>query len=44
MHCVQGMIPLYNVTKHIGGLEVVADTNNDQIQADMCERYPDKKH
>jgi hypothetical protein len=32
-HCVQGMVPLIDVTNQgAGGLQVVPETNNDSVQ------------
>ena len=32
-HCVQGMVPLIDVSKDgVGGLQVVPETNNDKVQ------------
>jgi len=38
--CVQGMIPLLPVTKESGGLQVVPDTNTDQVQDYLKNHYP----
>ena len=38
-HCVQGMIPLYPVTKEVGGLQVVPKTNTDANQEALVKRY-----
>ena len=38
-HCVQGMIPLYPVTKEVGGLQVVPRTNTDENQEALVKRY-----
>ena len=34
------MVPLYDVTEKTGGLEVIADTNNDVTQKYLLETYP----
>ena len=39
-HGVQGMIPLYPVTKEVGGLQVVPRSNTDATQDDLREQYP----
>lgn len=42
--CVQGMLPLIDVTAEgAGGLQVVPNTNNDICQQDLVERYPGTK-
>ena len=35
--CVQGMIPLYPVTKAVGGLQVVPRSHTDAIQKGLAE-------
>ena len=37
-HCVQGMVPLYDVDE-VGGLMVVPDTNNDDTQKELSDTY-----
>lgn len=40
-HCIQGMVPLIDVhAEGAGGLQLVPNTNNDQTQNEICERYP----
>lgn len=40
-HCVQGMIPLIEVSAdNVGGLQVVPQTNNDATQDEIIKRYP----
>jgi len=43
-HCVQGMIPLLPVTEQTGGLQVIPDTNTDEMQEYLRETYPGTKH
>lgn len=38
-HCVQGMIPLYPVTKQVGGLQVVPKSNTEESQEYLSNRY-----
>ena len=40
---VQAMLPLYDVNEETGGLEVVANTNTDQVQAELRANYPDQE-
>ena len=41
LKCVQGMIPLRNVRKdEVGGLQVVAKTNNSKTQQYLSQNYP----
>jgi len=42
-HCVQGMIPLLPVTEESGGLQVVPDTNTDEVQEYLRDNYPGTK-
>ena len=39
--CVQGMIPLYPVTKEVGGLQVVPRSHTDAVQKELAEQYHD---
>ena len=34
------MIPLYDVNEQTGGLEILANTNTEQVQAELIKRYP----
>lgn len=40
LDCVQGMMPLLDVTPQIGGLEVVPCSHLEQAKADYVQRYP----
>lgn len=41
--CVQGMVPLYDVTEEIGGLEVVRQSHMDEAKAEFRARYDNKR-
>jgi len=34
------MVPLYDVTAETGGLEVIPDTNNEDMQSYLKQKYP----
>uniref|UniRef100_A0A7S2IG43 Phytanoyl-CoA dioxygenase n=1 Tax=Helicotheca tamesis TaxID=374047 RepID=A0A7S2IG43_9STRA len=38
--CVQGMVPLYDVTTTVGGLEVVPQTHTEESKDEFRKRYP----
>mmetsp|Transcript_23615 Transcript_23615/g.34342 ORF Transcript_23615/g.34342 Transcript_23615/m.34342 type:complete len:312 (-) Transcript_23615:574-1509(-) len=42
--CVQGMVPLYDVTTTVGGLEVIPQTHTDEAKEDFRKRYPKMKY
>ena len=39
-HCVQGMLPLYSVTEHVGGTVLVPYTHSDQAQERLRNSHP----
>jgi len=39
-HCVQGMVPLYDVTENIGGLALAPKTHTPEIQEQIREHLP----
>ena len=40
-HCVQGMIPLVDVQRSVGGLQLVPGTHGDATQAMLIREYPE---
>ena len=43
LHCVQGMIPFLEVTKDIGGLQLVPRSHVEDVQEQIRQENPDKK-
>ena len=43
LHCVQGMLVLYDVNEHTGGLELLPNSHTEAVQEELRNRYPNAR-